>query len=61
MIEKEKLMKIVGAGNVSYEEAILAEYSRDMSFVNTVNPVCVVKPSDFTKDKLFGTSKHKNY
>ena len=34
MIEKEKLMKIVGAGKVSYEEAILAEYSKDMSFVN---------------------------
>jgi hypothetical protein len=62
MIAKEKLMKIVGAGNVSYEEAILAEYSKDMSFVNTVKPVCVVKPkSDFTKDKLLGIRKHKNY
>jgi hypothetical protein len=37
-------MKIVGAGNVSYEEAILAGYSMDMSFVNTVNPKCVVNP-----------------
>jgi hypothetical protein len=46
MIEKEKLVKIVGAGNVSYEQAILDEYSRDMSFVNTVRPACVVKPAN---------------
>jgi hypothetical protein len=45
MIEKEKLVKIVGAGNVSYEPATLDEYSRDMSFVNRVKPVCVVKPT----------------
>ena len=45
MIEKEKLVKIVGADNVSYEQATLDEYSRDMSFVNTVRPVCVVKPT----------------
>ena len=44
MIEKEKLVKIVGAGNVSNEQATLDEYSRDISFVNTVKPVCVVKP-----------------
>ena len=46
MIEKEKLVKIVGAGNVSYAKATLDEYSRDMSFVNTVRPVCVVKPKN---------------
>jgi len=46
MIEKEKLVKIVGAGNVSYEQATLDEYSRDMSFVNSVRPVCVVKPTN---------------
>ncbi len=45
MIEKEKLVKIVGASNVSYEEAVLHEYSRDMSFVNTIKPLCVVKPA----------------
>ena len=45
MIEKGKLVKIVGAGNVSYEPATLDKYSRDMSFVNTVRPVCVVKPT----------------
>jgi len=44
MIEKEKLVKIVGAGNVTYEQARLDKYSRDISFVNTVKPACVVKP-----------------
>jgi FAD/FMN-containing dehydrogenase len=46
MIEKEKLVKIVGARNVSYEKAALDEYSSDMSFANTVRPVCVVKPKN---------------
>jgi len=46
MIEKEKLVKIVGAGNVMYEQTALDEYSRDMSFVNSVRPVCVVKPTN---------------
>lgn len=46
MIEKEKLVKIVGAGNVMYEQTALDEYSKDMSFVNTVRPVCVVKPTN---------------
>lgn len=44
MIEKEKLVKIVGAGNVSGEQATLNEYSKDMSFVNSVKPDYVVKP-----------------
>lgn len=44
MIQKEKLVKIVGVGNVSDEQATLDEYSRDISFVNTVKPACVVKP-----------------
>jgi len=46
MIEKEKLVKIVGAKNVSSEPAILDEYSSDMSFVNPVRPACVVKPAN---------------
>jgi FAD/FMN-containing dehydrogenase len=46
MIEKEKLVKTFGAGNVSYEQATLDKYSRDMSFVNSVRPACVVKPRD---------------
>jgi hypothetical protein len=45
MIEKEKLSKIVGARNVSYSQAALDEYSSDMSFVNSVRPLCVVKPT----------------
>ncbi len=40
----DELVKIVGAGKVSHEQATLNEYSRDMSFVNTVKPECVVKP-----------------
>jgi FAD/FMN-containing dehydrogenase len=46
MIEKEKLMKIVGARNVSYERVTLDEYSRDMSFANPVRPSCVIKPNN---------------
>ncbi len=46
MIVKEKLVKVVGAGNVSYEPAALDEYSRDISFVNSIRPVCVVKPKN---------------
>jgi FAD/FMN-containing dehydrogenase len=44
MIAKEKLSKIVGAGNVSFDPAALDAYSGDISFVNSVRPVCVVKP-----------------
>jgi FAD/FMN-containing dehydrogenase len=46
MIEKAKLVKIVGARNVSYERATLDEYSKDMSFANTVRPLCVIKPGN---------------
>jgi FAD/FMN-containing dehydrogenase len=44
MIEKEKLVGVVGKGGVSYEKAVLDEYSGDMSFVNNIRPVCVVRP-----------------
>jgi len=44
MIDKQKLIKIVGAGNVDYEQAALDDYSRDVSFVNQIRPACVVKP-----------------
>ncbi len=44
MIEKGKLAKIVGAGNVTLEQAVLDTYSSDISFVNAVKPICVVKP-----------------
>jgi FAD/FMN-containing dehydrogenase len=45
MIAKEKLVKVVGASNVSYKPDTLEEYSRDISFVNSVRPVCVVRPA----------------
>jgi FAD/FMN-containing dehydrogenase len=45
MIEKEKLVKIAGASNVIYNQATLDEYSKDISFVNAIRPVCVVKPT----------------
>jgi FAD/FMN-containing dehydrogenase len=41
---KDKLVKIVVAGNVSSESATLEEYSSDFSFVNSIKPACVVKP-----------------
>jgi FAD/FMN-containing dehydrogenase len=43
MIEEGKLIKIVGAGNVIRKQAVLNEYARDMSFVNTVTPDYVIK------------------
>jgi FAD/FMN-containing dehydrogenase len=46
MIAKEKLVKVVGAANVIYKPDTLEEYSRDISFVNSVKPVCVVKPAN---------------
>ena len=44
MIEKQQLVKIVGAANVSYDPDTLEGFSRDISFVNQVRPACVVKP-----------------
>ncbi|MFC1532933.1 FAD-binding oxidoreductase [Thermodesulfobacteriota bacterium] len=44
MVAQEKLKKVVGAGNMSSEHAMLDEYSSDMSFVNQVRPACVIKP-----------------
>jgi FAD/FMN-containing dehydrogenase len=44
MTEEKRLVEIVGASNVSHEQAILGEYSRDLSFVPTVRPRYVVKP-----------------
>jgi len=46
MIEKEKLVNIVGAANVSSDRATLDQYSRDISFVNPVRPAWVVKPAN---------------
>jgi FAD/FMN-containing dehydrogenase len=44
MVEAAKLARIVGAGNVSSQSALLDEYARDMSFVNPLQPACVVRP-----------------
>jgi len=44
MIEQEKLVEIVGAANISHDQATLNEYAKDMSFVNIIKPECVVKP-----------------
>jgi FAD/FMN-containing dehydrogenase len=46
MIQKGKLTKIVGAGNVSDDPAVLEEYSSDVSFANRIRPVYVVKATD---------------
>jgi FAD/FMN-containing dehydrogenase len=46
MIQKGTLTKIVGAGNVSNDPTVLEEYSSDVSFVNKIKPVYVVKPVD---------------
>jgi len=44
MIEKEKLSKIVGERNVLMDQATLDEFSRDISFVNSIMPACIVRP-----------------
>jgi FAD/FMN-containing dehydrogenase len=44
MIEKQKLVKIVGAANVITDKDQLDAYSRDVSFVNSISPASVVKP-----------------
>jgi FAD/FMN-containing dehydrogenase len=46
MIEKQKLVEVVGAANVSDDPATLAAYSQDLSFVNRIRPACVVKPGN---------------
>jgi FAD/FMN-containing dehydrogenase len=46
MISKEQLVKIVGTAGVNNRPAALDAYSRDISFVNTVRPACVVKPKN---------------
>src|SRR4030065_1695467 len=46
MTEEKKLKEIVGAGNFNHEQAILGEYSEDLSFVQKVRPRYVVKPGN---------------
>jgi hypothetical protein len=40
---EDKLVRIVGTGNVIQEPGILDKYSRDISFVNSIRPKCIVK------------------
>ena len=49
MTEEKRLIEIVGADNVSQEQILLGEYSRDLSFVPTVRPRYVVKPKNATQ------------
>jgi len=44
MIEKKKLVNIVGDRNVNDDPALLDSYSQDLSFVNPMKPSYVVKP-----------------
>jgi FAD/FMN-containing dehydrogenase len=46
MIQKEKLVEIIGAANVSDEQTALDSYSMDISFVNRIRPDYVVKPAN---------------
>jgi FAD/FMN-containing dehydrogenase len=46
MPEENGLSKIYGSGRILANENDLAEYSRDMSFVSTLKPRCVVKPGN---------------
>ena len=46
MIQKDKLVNIVGTENVTSDQATLEEYSRDISFTNAVRPLYVVKPTN---------------
>jgi FAD/FMN-containing dehydrogenase len=40
----DKLVEIVGRGNVSREPEVLEEYSKDLSFAPPRTPLCVVRP-----------------
>jgi hypothetical protein len=44
MIEEGKLVELLGPGNVISDQTKLKEYSRDISFVNTIKPEYIVKP-----------------
>jgi hypothetical protein len=46
MIEEKELVKIVGKANVIREPETLNSYSKDISFVNSVRPECVVRPGN---------------
>ncbi len=58
MVEEARLVKIVGAGNTSSKQAVLDEYSCDMSFVNPIKPAYVVRPKK--KEDIEGLVKMAN-
>ena len=58
MIVEDQLRKIFGANCIHSKEAMLDEYSRDMSFVNPVRPECIVKPRN--TDDIVKIVKHAN-
>ena len=58
MIVEDQLRKIFGANCIHNKEAMLDEYSRDMSFVNPVRPECIVKPRN--TDDIVKIVKHAN-
>jgi len=51
MTEKEELVKIVGAENVSDDQETLDEYAGDESFAPRVRPRCVAKPGNLDEVK----------
>ncbi len=44
--KKEELIEIIGIENVIDDPETLGAYSKDISFVPSVKPICVVKPKD---------------
>jgi len=44
MAKEEKLIDIIVTEDVTCKPKILDEYSKDIGFVNTVRPECMVKP-----------------
>jgi FAD/FMN-containing dehydrogenase len=61
MIAKAKLAKVVGAGNVSNQQAALDQYARDISFVNTAKPAYVVKPRNAEDVKRLVKTANKTF
>jgi FAD/FMN-containing dehydrogenase len=61
MIQQKKLAEIVGTKNVNSDSAILENYAKDMSFVGSIKPECVVKPKDTKKiEKLVNYAGKRN-
>lgn len=59
MIDKQKLVDIVGSANVSDDAGTLDSYSKDQSFVNQTRPACVVKPQSADEVKKLVTAANE--